>query len=77
MEWVRLAAPNARFNYGMRKRAKGEKLLFGGNDAEYYGMQIWHVGDGVATAADGKWEFISGVHWYSLHLPPAPEQPLD
>lgn len=75
-EWVRLAGPNSRFNYGMRKKHPGSKLFLG-NEAEHYGMQIWSIANGVATAADGHWEWIVNVHWYSIALPPAPEQPTD
>ncbi len=75
-DWVRLAGPNDRFNYGMRKRSPGTKMILG-NEAVHFGMQLWSISDGVATAPDGTWEFINNVHWYSIALPPAPEQPTD
>jgi hypothetical protein len=70
--WCKLAAPNARICYGRRKRLPGEKLL-SGNEERYWGVQLWIINNGVATAADGGWCFLDAVEWWSYSLPPLPE----
>lgn len=70
--WARLAAPNARFSYGARKEAPGEKLLFGSNPEEHWGIQLWSINNGMATDQNGNWEFLNNVEWWSYSLPPLP-----